>query len=82
MRYVESRGAYRSLVGKHEEKRRLGKRGCRREDDNKIDLQEITMAVNVLLCLRIWTVAGRGEHGNEHSGYIKCGGFLDCLRKV
>jgi len=82
MRYVESRGACRVLVGKHEEKGPLGTRGCRCEDDIKIDLQEITMAVNVLLCVRIWTVAGRCEHGNEHSGYIKCGGFLDCLRKV
>jgi hypothetical protein len=27
-------------------------------------------------------VAGCCEHGNEHSGSIKCGGFLDCLRKV
>ena len=46
MRYVESRGAYRVLVGKYEEKRPLGTRGCRREDDIKLDLQEITMAVN------------------------------------
>ena len=69
-------------MGKHEEKGPLGTRGCRCEDDIKIDLQEITMAVNVLLCVRIWTVAGCCGHGNEPSGYIKCGGFLDCLRKV
>jgi len=48
MRCVESRGAYRVLVGKHEEKRPLGTRGCKCEDDIKIDLQEITMAINCI----------------------------------
>jgi len=48
MRYVESRGAYRVLVGKLEKKRPLGSRGCRREDNIKIDLQEITMALNCI----------------------------------
>jgi hypothetical protein len=48
MRYVESRGAYRVLVGKPEKKRPLGTRGCRHENDIKIDLQEITMEVNCI----------------------------------
>jgi hypothetical protein len=43
---VECRGAYRVLVGKPEGKRPLRTRGCRREDDIKIDLQEITFEVN------------------------------------
>ena len=46
---MESRGAYRVLVGKHEKKGPHGTRGCRREDDIKIDLQEITMAVNCIV---------------------------------
>jgi len=36
----ERRGAYRDLVGKHEEKRSLGRPKCRWED-NKMDLQEV-----------------------------------------
>ena len=42
-------GAYRIFMGKHEEKGPLGTRGCRCEDDIKIDLQEITMAVNCIV---------------------------------
>jgi hypothetical protein len=35
------RGVYRALVGKPEEKRPLGRRKRRWEDNNKMDLQEV-----------------------------------------
>jgi len=37
----EMRGVYRVLVGKPEVKRPFGKPGCRREDNIKMDLQEV-----------------------------------------
>jgi len=38
-RLGEKRGAYRALVGKHEEKRPLGRPRCRREDNVKKDIK-------------------------------------------
>jgi hypothetical protein len=43
---LDSRGVYRVSVWKPEKKRPLGRRGRRREDGIKIDLQEITLEVN------------------------------------
>jgi len=40
-RVGERRGAYRDLVGKHEEKRSLGRPRRRWEDNIKMDLQEV-----------------------------------------
>jgi hypothetical protein len=37
----EGRGVYRGLVGKPEGKRPLGRPRCRREDNIKMDLQEV-----------------------------------------
>jgi len=37
----ERRGVYRILVGKHEEKRQLGRPRRRWEDNIKMDLQEV-----------------------------------------
>jgi hypothetical protein len=37
----ERRGAYRFLVGKHEEKKQLGRPRLRWEDNNKTDLQKV-----------------------------------------
>jgi hypothetical protein len=37
----EKRGAYRSLVGKPEGKRPIGKPRCRREGNIKMDLQQV-----------------------------------------
>ena len=37
----ERRGVYRILVGKYEGKRPLGGPGLRREDNNKMSLQEV-----------------------------------------
>jgi len=39
--YGERRGAYRVLVGKPEGKRPLRRLRCRREDNIKMDLQEV-----------------------------------------
>ena len=39
--YEEGRGVYRVLVGKPEEKRPLGRPRRRREDNIKMDLQEV-----------------------------------------
>jgi hypothetical protein len=74
-RMEESRGIYRVLVGKPEGKRPLGRLWLRWEDNIKIDLQEVGRgSVD-------WTelaqVAGICDSGNEHSGSIKCGEFLD-----
>jgi hypothetical protein len=40
-RIGEGRGVYRVLVGKPEGKRPLGRPRCRREDNIKVDLQEV-----------------------------------------
>jgi hypothetical protein len=37
----EGRGVYRVLMGKPEGKRSLGRHRCRREDNIKLDLQEV-----------------------------------------
>ena len=41
--YGERRDAYRVLVGKFEEKRPVGRPGCRWEDNIKMDLQEVRL---------------------------------------
>ena len=63
-RMGEERGAYRVLLGKPEGKRPLGRPRRRWANNIRMDLQE----------------AGCGhacECGNEPSGSIKCGEFLD-----
>jgi hypothetical protein len=56
----EKRGAYRVLVGKPEGKRPLVRPRCRREDNIKMDLQEVGW--------RVWTELSwlRIETGGEH----------------
>jgi hypothetical protein len=51
------------------------------EDNIKKDLQEVGKGTGSSW-LRIGQVAGTCECGNEPSGSIKCGEFLDWLRKV
>jgi hypothetical protein len=60
----EVRNAYSILVGKPEGRRPLG-RPRRRWEDNRMDLREI--GFGDVDC----------EHGDEPSGSIKCGEFLD-----
>jgi len=61
---VEERGVYRVLVGKPEGKRPLGRPRRRWVDNISMDLQERQ-------------VADACECGNEHSGSVKRGEFLD-----
>jgi len=78
-RLGERKVEYRVCVGKREGKRPLGRPRRRWEDNIKMDLQEV----------RMWgygldrsgsgygQVAGTCDCGNEPSGSIKCGEFLD-----
>jgi hypothetical protein len=68
----EKRNAYRILVGKPEGKRPLGRPRHRCLDNIKIDLKEIG-----LIWLRIGTVKGPCEHGNETLSSIKCWEVLE-----
>jgi hypothetical protein len=75
----EERGVYRVFVGKPEGKRPLGRPRLRWEDNIRMDLQELGCLGSGL----DWAgsgyrqVAGSCERGNEPSGSIKCGEFLD-----
>jgi hypothetical protein len=71
----KERGAYRILVGRPEGRRRLGRPRHRWEDNIKMDLQEVGWGAWTGL---IWLRIGTGcECGNEPSGFIKRGEFLD-----
>ena len=67
------------LVRKPEGKRQLGRPKCRWEDNIKMDLREVGCGRYGLD--RVGSgqgqVMGTCECGNEHSGSIKCGEFLD-----
>jgi len=77
-RMGEWRGVHRVLVGKPEGKRPLGRPRRRWEDNIKMDLWEVGGG---------WRLDGVGsgqgqmagtcECGNELSGSVKCGEFLD-----
>jgi hypothetical protein len=72
----KGRGVYRVLVGKPLEKRPMGRPICRREDILRWIFRKWDVgASKELSWLRIET--GGGHFGNELSGYIKCGEFLD-----
>ena len=60
---------YRILVGRADGKRPLGRSGRIYEDNINMDFQEIGYERKL---------AGIWRCGNEHSGFIKCGEFLDC----
>ena len=77
-RMVEGTGVHGVLLGQPESKRPLGRPRHRWEDNIKMDLQEVGGGGD-------WNgvgsgygqVAGTCEYGNELSGSIKCGEFLD-----
>ena len=69
----EQRNAYKVLVVKPERKRPFG-RPRRGWEDMKIDFKETELKGGNR------HVAGSGEQGNETSGCIKCGEFLDWVR--
>jgi hypothetical protein len=69
---------YRVWVGKPEGKRPLGRHRRRWKDNNKMDLQEVECGVwTGLSWLRLGQVPGSCECGNEPSGSIKCGEYLE-----
>jgi hypothetical protein len=73
-----ARGVYRVLVGKPEGKRPLGTARRSWKDNIKVDLREVRWATwTGLIWHRIGTGGGHFECGNEPSGSIKCGEFLD-----
>jgi hypothetical protein len=77
-RMKERRSAYKFVVGKTEGRRPLGRPRRRWEDNIKVDLQEVGWgAWTSLIWLRIRTDGGLCKRGNEPSGSIKCGQFLD-----
>ena len=75
-RMGEERGVYRVLLGKPEGKRPLGRPRRRWVDNIRTDLQEVGCGLD-------WVgpgqrqVADACEGGNEPSGSVKCGEFLD-----
>jgi hypothetical protein len=74
----EGRGVYRVLVGKPGERDHWGDPGV----DGRVTLRRIFRKWDVglwtgLSWLRIETGGGTCECGNEPSGSIKCGEFLD-----
>jgi hypothetical protein len=75
----ERRGVYRILVGKSEGKRLLGRPRRRWEDNIKMNLQEVGCGSLdwIQLAQERKNVANVCDCGNEHSGSIKCGIFLD-----
>ena len=77
--YRERRGVYRVLVGKPEGKRRLGRPRRGWEDNIKIDFQEVGCGWYGLDRCGSGQghVVGTCVCGNEPSGSVKCGEFLD-----
>ena len=76
-RMGEESGVYRVLVGKPERKRPLG-RPMRRWVDIRTDLQEVGCGYMDWIGLaQDRQVADACECGNEPSGSVKCGEFLD-----
>jgi hypothetical protein len=75
----EERGVYRVLVGKPEGKRSLGRPRRRWEDNIRMDLQEVGCGGMdwIGLAQDRDRIASNCECGNETSGSIKRGVFLD-----
>jgi len=78
-RMGEIRGVYRVLLGKPEGKRPLGRRRLRWEGNIKMDLQEVVCEAVDWIELAQEQLARNCECGNEPSGSVKCGEFLDWL---
>ena len=74
-RMEEGRDVHKVLVGKPDGKRPLGRPRRRWEDNIKMDLQEVGRGCGA--GSGQGQVAGACEYGNELSGSIKCGEFLD-----
>ena len=79
VRMGEERGVYRVLVGKPEGRRPLGRTRRRWVDNIRMDLQEVGCGYVdwIGLAQDREKVADACECGNEPSGSVKCGEFLD-----
>ena len=75
----ERRGVYRVLVGKPEGKRPLGRPRRRCKGNIKMDLREVGCGCRDWIDMAQYReqTAGISLCGNEPSGSIKCGEFLD-----
>jgi len=74
----EERGVYRVLVGKPGGRRPLGRPRHRWVDNIRMDLQEVGCGDVDWIGLALdRQVADACECGNERSGSVKCGEFLD-----
>jgi len=71
----EERGLYRVLVGKPEGRRPLGRPRRRWVDNNRMDLQEV--GCGYMDWIEPAQDTDACECGNEPSGSVKCGEFLD-----
>jgi hypothetical protein len=82
-RMGEKRGAYRILMGKPEGRKPLQRPRHRWEYNIKMDVGEVGLWWRHGLdrsCSGYGQVAGCCERGNESSGSINCGEFLEYLR--
>ena len=79
VRMEEGRAVHKVLVGKPEGKRPLGRPRRRWEDNIKMDLEEVERGCGdwMELAQDRDRCAGAFEYGDELSGSIKCGEFLD-----
>jgi hypothetical protein len=76
-RMGEKRGVYRVLVGKPVGKRPLGRPRRRWENNIKMNLQEVVCGGMEWIELAQGQMTDTCACGNESSGSIKCGEFLD-----
>jgi hypothetical protein len=75
------RGVYRVSVGKPEGKSPFGRPRSRWEDKNLIHMKwDVGLWTGSIWLRKKRRVVGTCECGNELSGSIKCGEFLDYLR--
>ena len=76
-RMGDRRGAYRVLVGRAAGRRPLGRPRHRWEDNITMGLQEVGWEHGLDFSGSEGKVAGTCERGNDHSGSVKFGEFLD-----
>jgi len=77
-RMGEEMGVYRVLLGKREGRRPLGRPRRRWVDNIRLDLQDVGCGCMDWIGLaQDRHVADACECGNEPSGSVKCGEFLD-----
>jgi hypothetical protein len=80
---VDRRRAYRIFVGKPDQKRQMGRQRRKWEDNINMDLQEVGWGmawIDLAQDRDRWRAlvnAVSFKSGNEPSGSIKCGEFMD-----